>query len=79
MRQPTAIWRGPAGRGIAGAVFVPATRMLRLTYDDGATEEVGPLPLGEGGGVVLSGTAGQILEWREDGLFASLNLSSSNW
>lgn len=79
MRSDTAIWRGPRGRGIESVTFILATRMLRVTFSDGGTQDVGPLPVGEGGTVAISTDAGNILELRGDGIFAPSNLIATNW
>lgn len=79
MRRSEAIWRGPPGRSITDVSFNLVTRMLRMTFSDGTTQDAGPLPVGEGGAVAISSDAGNILEIREDGVFAPSNLTTANW
>jgi len=79
MRDPGAIWRGPPGRSITDTSFNQVTRMLRMTFSDGTTQDVGPLPVGEGGAVAISSDAGNILELREDGFFVPSNLITTDW
>lgn len=79
MKISKPVWRGPRGQGIENITYVFSTRMLRVTYTGGGTQDVGPLPVGEGGAVTLSSDAGQLLELRDDGLYAPGNLLSTNW
>lgn len=79
MSEQHAIWRGPEGRGIASVTFILTTRMLRMTFTDVGTQDVGPLPIGEGGAVGISRDAGNVLEIRDDGLFGPSNLIATNW